>query len=59
MQQKQVISVDVKARKSKRDGLSFHIVRFSGDALHSGIEDHIIQGVTVKIYSVAKTLRLF
>lgn len=50
------VAVDVKARKPKSDGLPLHIVRFSGDALHSGIEDHIIQGVTVKIYSVAKTV---
>ena len=50
------VAVDVKARKPKSGGLPFHIVRFSGDALYSGIEDHIIQGVTVKIYNVAKTV---
>ncbi len=50
------VAVDVKARKPKSDGLPLRIVRFSGDALHSGIEDHLIQGVTVKVYSAAKTV---
>jgi len=33
-----------------------NIVRFSGASLTSGVEDHIIEGVTVKIYSPAKTV---
>lgn len=32
------------------------IVRFSGQALTEGIEEHTIEGVTVKIYSPAKTV---
>ena len=32
------------------------IVRFSGEALTEGIEEHTIEGVTVKIYSLAKTV---
>jgi len=50
------IAVNVKARKPKSDGLPLRIVRFSGVALHSGVEDQLIQGVTVKIYSAAKTV---
>lgn len=33
-----------------------NIVRFSGKALMEGVEDHTIEGVTVKIYSPAKTV---
>ena len=32
------------------------IVLFSGDALTAGIEEHCIEGVTVKIYNPAKTV---
>lgn len=33
-----------------------NIVRFSGKALTEGVEEHTIEGVTVKIYSPAKTV---
>jgi len=32
------------------------IVRFSGEAFASGIENHGIEGVTVKVYNPAKTV---
>jgi predicted transcriptional regulator of viral defense system len=32
------------------------IVRFRDKMLHAGIEDHPIEGVTVRVYSVAKTV---
>lgn len=50
------VAVDVKARKPKSDGLPLRIVRFSGAALNSGMEDQFIQGVPVKVYTVAKTV---
>lgn len=50
------MAIDVKARKPKGDGLALHIVRFSGDSLNSGIEEHLIQGVTVRVYQPAKTV---
>ncbi|MCK8603793.1 type IV toxin-antitoxin system AbiEi family antitoxin domain-containing protein [Desulfoferrobacter suflitae] len=50
------MAIDVKARKPKGDGLPLHIVRFSGDSLRSGIEEHLIQGVTIKVYNPAKTV---
>jgi predicted transcriptional regulator of viral defense system len=50
------MAIDVKARKPKADGLPLHIVRFSGDALHSGIEEHLVQRVTVRVYNAAKTV---
>lgn len=34
--------------------LSVH--KFSGDALTAGIEEHLIDGITIKIYSIEKTL---
>lgn len=33
-----------------------HIVRFSGKAFHYGIEKHEINGVTIQVYSLAKTI---
>ena len=33
-----------------------HTVRFSGASLEYGIEDHVIEGVTVRIYDPAKTV---
>lgn len=35
---------------------SIRIVRFSGQALTAGIEDHHLEGRTVRIYSLAKTV---
>ena len=50
------MAIDVKPRKPKADGLPLHIVRFSGVSFNSGIEEHLIQGVTVRIYDPAKTV---
>jgi len=50
------VAVDVKARKPGSNGLPLRIVRFSGAALRSGVEDQLIQGVAVKVYSPAKTV---
>jgi predicted transcriptional regulator of viral defense system len=33
-----------------------HVVRFSGEALASGIEEHIIEKVRVRVYGPAKTV---
>ena len=50
------IAINVKARLPKHDGVPIRIVRFSGEALRAGIEEHIIEGVSVPIYSPAKTV---
>jgi predicted transcriptional regulator of viral defense system len=50
------MAIDVKARKPKGNGLPLRTVRFSGDALQRGIEEHLIQGVTVRVYDAAKTV---
>jgi len=50
------LAIGPKARGPKPNGLSLHIVRFSGKAMTSGIEEHSIEGVTVRIYNPAKTV---
>jgi predicted transcriptional regulator of viral defense system len=50
------MAIERTARRPKPDGLSLRIVRFSGEALTSGVEEHTIEGLKVRIYSVAKTV---
>src|SRR5438270_5573477 len=54
------VAIDRKAHRpnSSRDNhlTPLNIVRFSGEALTKGVEEHTIEGVTVKIYSPAKTV---
>jgi predicted transcriptional regulator of viral defense system len=54
------VAIDRKAHRpnSIRDDhmTPLNIVRFSGEALTKGVEEHTIEGVTVKIYSPAKTV---
>lgn len=50
------IAIDVKARRPKEGGVPIRVVRSSGDALHAGVEEHAVQGVTVRVYSPAKTV---
>lgn len=50
------LAVDAKAWRPKEPELPIRIVHFSGRALTSGIKRHRIEGVSVKVYSVAKTV---
>jgi len=50
------IAIDHKARYPKEPLLPMRIVRFSGQALSSGIEAQWIEGIRVKIYNAAKTV---
>ncbi len=50
------LAIDEKARLPKVDYPPLRIVRFSGAALGEGIEEHCIEGVTVKVYAPAKTV---
>jgi predicted transcriptional regulator of viral defense system len=50
------LAVDRKARLPKEGQLPIRIVRFSGAALESGIEEHRVEGVRVRLYSPAKTV---
>ncbi|MDP1607466.1 MAG: AbiEi antitoxin N-terminal domain-containing protein [Rhodocyclaceae bacterium] len=50
------VAIANKARAPKMDYPPLRIVRFSGDALSDGVEEHVVEGVTVRVTSVAKTV---
>ncbi len=50
------MAIDRRARRPSLRYPPLRIVRFTGQALTSGIESHGIQGQDVRIYGVAKTL---
>jgi predicted transcriptional regulator of viral defense system len=50
------MAIDQKARHPNVDYPPVRIVRFSGDALAFGIEEHVVDGVKVRVYSPAKTI---
>jgi len=50
------MAIDRKARLPKVEGVPLRLVRFSGEALTVGIEQHRIEGVDVSVYCPAKTV---
>ena len=50
------VAIANKARAPKMDYPPLRVVRFSGDALTEGVEKHAVDGVTVQVTSVAKTV---
>lgn len=50
------IALSEKARRPRLDYPRLRIARFSGEALTKGIEEHQVEGVTLRIYSAAKTV---
>lgn len=50
------IAIDQKAWRPKEPQLPIRIVHFSGPALQSGVEQHLIEGVPVKVYKPAKAI---
>ena len=50
------MAVDRKAKKPIGNGQKLRLVRFSGEALTQGVVNTRIDGVAVRIYSVAKTI---
>ena len=50
------LAIPIKAREPKMDYPPLRIVRFSGAALTRGVEDHVIDGVPVRVTSVARTV---
>ena len=50
------LAIDRKARIPKGNGLPLRIVRFSGKTLTEGVEEHDVEGVTIRVYSPAKTV---
>jgi predicted transcriptional regulator of viral defense system len=50
------MAIDVKARRPKEEIIPLRVVRFSGEALTAGVEEHDVEGVGVKVYGPAKTV---
>lgn len=50
------VALDRKAHRPAGNGVPLRVVRFSGQALTSGVEEHLIEGIRVRIYSPAKTV---
>jgi len=50
------LAIDFKARKPSVASPVLHVVRSSGRALTEGVEEPEIEGVNVRVYSVAKTV---
>lgn len=50
------LAIDNRAATPKLGYPPLHLVRFSGPALAEGVEEHIVDGVTVRVTSVAKTV---
>lgn len=50
------IAIDRKGRLPKSLGTRLRVIRFSGAALTSGVQEHKIEGVTVRVYDPAKTV---
>ena len=50
------LAIEHKARQPKVEYPPLRIVRFSGQAFSEGVEEHPIEGVTVRVYTIAKTI---
>ncbi len=50
------IALPEKARRPRLDYPRLRVARFSGPALSEGIEEHQVEGVTIRVYSAAKTV---
>jgi predicted transcriptional regulator of viral defense system len=50
------LAIDQKAWPPRLDYPPIRLVRFSGEALTAGIEEHLVEGVRLRVYSVAKTI---
>lgn len=50
------LAIDPKVRRPQPGNLPLRIVRFSGQARSSGVEEYQLEGVTVRVYNPAKTV---
>jgi predicted transcriptional regulator of viral defense system len=50
------LAISPNARAPKFDNPPLRVVRFSGHALTKGVEMHVVDSVTIRVYSVAKTV---
>ncbi len=49
-------TVDRRTRRPTRDHLPVRIIHFSGPAFTTGVEEHRLEGVRVRVYNAAKTV---
>lgn len=50
------LAINRKARRPQSGSPPLHVVRFSGQALTYGVQEHTLEGVVVRVYSPAKTV---
>jgi predicted transcriptional regulator of viral defense system len=50
------IALPEKARRPTLDYPRLRVARFSGAAFTEGIEEHLVEGVNIRVYSAAKTV---
>lgn len=50
------MAVDAKAWTPKVPDLPLRVVRFSGTAFREGVETHVVEGVQIRVYGLAKTV---
>ncbi len=50
------IAIDRKAHRPAGPAVALRVVWFSGEAFSSGIEEHVVEGVPVRVYCLAKTV---
>ena len=50
------LAIGPKDREPRPEGVRLRIVRVSGEARDAGIETHVVEGVRIRIYGVAKTV---
>ena len=50
------LAIDWKARAPKPGTPTLRIARMSGEALRAGVEEHQVDGVTVRVFGAAKTV---
>jgi predicted transcriptional regulator of viral defense system len=50
------ITVGAKSHAPRLDWPALRVTHASGKALHAGVEEHVLEGVTVRVYSPAKTV---
>lgn len=50
------MAIDIKARKPRLDATPLRVVRFSGLSFRYGVEEHLVEGVRVRVTSPAKTV---
>jgi predicted transcriptional regulator of viral defense system len=50
------LAIDQKAWRPRSDGVRIRLVYLSGPAFESGIEEHVVERTTLRVYSAAKTV---